>query len=141
MRLGRHAEEAFSRMPINLMRWLHVAQVKSQLYLIGMSQRLVFTTTSLHNVVISNASDVLYYEVITPKWERQLTKISRLDPVARQFHPIAELQNFDDKPVMIDMYNTLFRPVEEFLQRNDGPILSGISYRSRSGELGLTCVS
>ncbi|OCH88240.1 hypothetical protein OBBRIDRAFT_734857 [Obba rivulosa] len=97
-----------------------------------MSQRLVFTTTSLHNVVISNASDVLYYEVVTPKWERHSTKISRLDPVAHQFHLIAEFQNVDDKPVMMNMYSTFFRPVEEFLRKNETQILA--SFRGKDGK-------
>lgn len=54
-------------------------------------QVLHFTTTSLRNVVISNASDVIFYEVITPKWEPHLTKISRLDPNSRDFNLIGEL--------------------------------------------------
>ncbi|KAH9857533.1 hypothetical protein C2E23DRAFT_279099 [Lenzites betulinus] len=57
------------------------------------AQRLVLTTTSLRNVVLANATDVLYYEVVTPRWERHLTRVSRLDVNTRCFDPVAELVN------------------------------------------------
>ncbi|KAI8999116.1 hypothetical protein BD414DRAFT_477023 [Trametes punicea] len=57
------------------------------------THKLVLTTTSLRNVVIANATDVLYYEVVTPRWERHLTRVSRLDPNTRCFDPVAELVN------------------------------------------------
>ncbi|KAI0355083.1 hypothetical protein OH77DRAFT_343125 [Trametes cingulata] len=57
------------------------------------THRLVLTTTSLRNVVLANATDVLYYEVVTPRWERHLTRISRLDPNTRCFDLVAELLN------------------------------------------------
>ncbi|TFK87695.1 hypothetical protein K466DRAFT_469438, partial [Polyporus arcularius HHB13444] len=53
--------------------------------------KLVMTTTSLRNVVLANASDVLYYEVVTPVWERHLTRISRLDVKTQGFDTVAEL--------------------------------------------------
>ena len=67
-------------------------------------QKLSLTTTSLHNVVISNTSDVIYYEIITPKWEKDLTKISRLDPNTKQYDLICELVNEHDKPVSMRLY-------------------------------------
>ncbi|TCD64677.1 hypothetical protein EIP91_003791 [Steccherinum ochraceum] len=81
-----------------------------------MSQKLVLTTTSLHNVVISNASDVIYYEIVTPKWERHLTKVSRLDPNTRLFDLVGELQNEDDKPVAMRLYGGSFRSTQDFLK-------------------------
>lgn len=81
-----------------------------------MRQRLTLTTTSLHNVVISNSSDVIYYEIVTPKWERRLTKISRLDPNTRQFDFVGELQNKDDKPVAVRLYGGSSRSTKEFLK-------------------------
>ncbi|KAI0373197.1 hypothetical protein BV20DRAFT_962997 [Pilatotrama ljubarskyi] len=57
------------------------------------THRLVLTTTSLRNVVLANATDVLYYEVVTPRWERHLTRVSRLDPNTRCFDPVVELLN------------------------------------------------
>ncbi|THH31870.1 hypothetical protein EUX98_g2315 [Antrodiella citrinella] len=81
-----------------------------------MRQRLTLTTTSLHNVVISNKSDVIYYEIVTPKWERHLTKVSRLDPNTRQFNLIGELQNQDDKPVAVRLYGGTFKKTKEFLK-------------------------
>ncbi|KAI0823913.1 hypothetical protein BC628DRAFT_1323970 [Trametes gibbosa] len=57
------------------------------------AHRLVLTTTSLRNVVLANATDVLYYEVVTPRWERHLTRVSRLDVNTRCFDLVAELVN------------------------------------------------
>ncbi|CAL1703249.1 unnamed protein product [Somion occarium] len=82
-------------------------------------QELFLTTTSLHNVVISNTSDVIYYEVLTPKWERHLTKISRLDPNTKQFDLICELVNENDKPVSMKMYGGVIVPTQDFLQNGD----------------------
>lgn len=56
-------------------------------------QRLMLTTTSLRNVILANKSDVIYYEVVTPKWARDRTTISRLDPNTRQFDIIGEMKN------------------------------------------------
>ncbi|KAI0062034.1 hypothetical protein BV25DRAFT_689489 [Artomyces pyxidatus] len=80
------------------------------------TQKLTLTTTSLHNVVISNHSDVIYYEVVTPKWGRGTTRVSRLDPNARAFDVVGELRNEDDRPVAVRVYGGEFRPVDEFLQ-------------------------
>ncbi|OSD02076.1 hypothetical protein PYCCODRAFT_440257 [Trametes coccinea BRFM310] len=59
------------------------------------THRLVLTTTSLRNVVLANSTDVLYYEIVTPRWERHLTRVTRLDPNTRCFDPVAELLNGD----------------------------------------------
>ncbi|KAI0737962.1 hypothetical protein C8Q80DRAFT_1125061 [Daedaleopsis nitida] len=92
------------------------------------TQKLVLTTTSLRNVVLANASDVLYYEVVTPAWERHRTRVSRLDVKTREFHVVAEMLNGhppgdvkgreeDAKRVMaMRMYGGgEFRAVDEFL--------------------------
>jgi len=50
-----------------------------------MFQRLFMT---LHNVVISNDSDVIYF-----KWEPHLTKIRRMDPDTKVLDVVGELQN------------------------------------------------
>ncbi|TBU26089.1 hypothetical protein BD309DRAFT_868996 [Dichomitus squalens] len=57
------------------------------------THKLVLTTTSLRNVVLANSSDVLYYEVVTPAWERHRTRVSRLDPNAQVFSVVAEMLN------------------------------------------------
>ncbi|CDO71871.1 hypothetical protein BN946_scf184940.g18 [Trametes cinnabarina] len=57
------------------------------------THKLVLTTTSLRNVVLANSTDVLYYEIVTPRWERHLTRVTRLDPNTRCFEPVAELLN------------------------------------------------
>ena len=82
-------------------------------------QKLSLTTTSLHNVVISNTSDVIYYEIITPKWEKDLTKISRLDPNTKQYDLICELVNEHDKPVSMRLYGGATRRADEFLIREE----------------------
>ncbi|KII89411.1 hypothetical protein PLICRDRAFT_53842 [Plicaturopsis crispa FD-325 SS-3] len=84
-----------------------------------MSQRLALTTTSLHNVVISNASDDIYYEVVTPKWAPETTKISRLAPETREFLVVGELQNKDGRPVAVRVYGGVAVPAGEFL-RSEG---------------------
>lgn len=82
-------------------------------------QKLSLTTTSLHNVVISNKSDVIYYEIVTPKWERDLTKISRLDPNTKQYDLICELLNEHDKPVSMRLYGGVTRRTDEFLVKDE----------------------
>ena len=57
------------------------------------THKLVLTTTSLRNVVLANSSDVLYYEVVTPAWERHRTRVSRLDVRTQAFAVVAELLN------------------------------------------------
>lgn len=90
-----------------------------------MLQRLALTTTSLHNVVISNDSDVIYYEVVTPKWERDFTKVSRLDPNTREFDVIGELRNKDNKPVGVRIYGGELKAAEDFL-KTDGSLAKSL---------------
>ncbi|PIL30695.1 hypothetical protein GSI_07399 [Ganoderma sinense ZZ0214-1] len=59
----------------------------------GETHKLVFTTTSLRNAVLANASDVLYYEVVTPAWERHRTRVTRLDVKTQEFALVAEMLN------------------------------------------------
>lgn len=83
-------------------------------------QKIALTTTSLRNVILSNASDVIYYEVITPKWARSLTTISRLDPNTRQYDVIAEMKNDrHGHAEEVRLYGGAFTPVRQFLE--DGP--------------------
>ena len=58
-----------------------------------MAERLNLTTSSLRNVIISNDTDTLYYEVVTPKWDASVTRVSRLDPKSNELEVVAELQN------------------------------------------------
>lgn len=51
------------------------------------------TTTSLRNVTISSRYDDIYYEVRTPPWEPELTKIKRRDPDLGQFDLVGEMKN------------------------------------------------
>ncbi len=82
-------------------------------------QKLVLTTTSLRNVVVSNASDVIYYEIVTPKWARGNTTISRMDPNTRQFDIIAEMKNDDKgKAAEVRLYGGALKPAGEFLESN-----------------------
>ena len=51
------------------------------------------TTPSLQNTVISNATDVIYYEIVTPKWEPSKTRVSKMDHKTRELEVVAELEN------------------------------------------------
>lgn len=57
------------------------------------SQRLSLTTTNLQNVIISNDTDLIYYEVVTPKWAPAVTRVSKMDPKSHELEVVAELQN------------------------------------------------
>ena len=59
-------------------------------------QKLSLTTTSVRNFVISNASDVIYYEIRTPEWLSAMTTIRRMDPTTRELFVIAEIANDQD---------------------------------------------
>lgn len=92
-----------------------------------MAQRLSLTTTSLQNVVISNSSDYIYYEVVTPKWEPTITKISKMDPKSHELDIVAELQNEAVekspgvfRPVAVRLRGQQFRPASEFLTKDGG---------------------
>ena len=98
------------------------------------THKLVLTTTSLRNVVLANASDVLYYEVVTPVWERHRTRVSRLDVKTRGFDVVAEMLNGhapgdvrgreeDAKRVMaLRMYGAgEYKAVDEFLHVETAP--------------------
>ena len=82
-----------------------------------MKQKLGLTTTSLHNVVISNDSDIIYFEVVTPKWDPSLTRISRLDHRSRELELVAEFQNVDGRPVAVRLRGEQFRPADDFLRQ------------------------
>ncbi|EIN07948.1 hypothetical protein PUNSTDRAFT_135465 [Punctularia strigosozonata HHB-11173 SS5] len=84
-----------------------------------MSQHLVFTTTSIRNVVIATKSDSIYYEVTTPEWERHLTRIRRLDPLTKQYSIVAEILNEDDNPAAVHMYGRELIPADDFLRRDE----------------------
>lgn len=80
-------------------------------------QRIVLTTTSLRNVILANSSDLIYYEIITPRWARGTTTISRLDPNTRQYDIIGEMKNDDSgNAAEVRLYGGASRPVQEFLE-------------------------
>src|ERR1700761_2233370 len=79
--------------------------------------RLDLTTTSLTNCIISNASDAVFFEVVTPKWTPNMTKISRRDPNTRELEVIAELEN-TDKGYNVRLRGGQFRPTKEFLKKD-----------------------
>lgn len=89
---------------------------------IDQPQRLNLTTTSLQNVIISNATDVIYYEVVTPKWEPSVTRVSKMDPKTQELEIIAEMQNIVlDKatkkiasPATVRLRGQQFRPTGDF---------------------------
>ena len=89
-------------------------------------QRLTLTTTSLRNVILSNKSDVIYYEVVTPKWARDRTTISRLDPNTRQFDVIGEMKNQHGKAEEVRLYGGALTPANRFLDGTLGPDQTGM---------------
>jgi hypothetical protein len=83
------------------------------------AQKITLTTTSLRNVVLSNKSDVIYYEVITPKWAERVTTVSRLDPNTRQYDVIGEMHN-DERghAAEVKLYGGAPQPVGDFLEKS-----------------------
>lgn len=90
-------------------------------------QRISLTTTSLRNVILSNKTDVIYYEVVTPKWARDRTTISRLDPNTRQFDIIGEMKNNGDgKAEEVRLYGGALTPAQRFLEDGTDPDPAGM---------------
>ncbi|KAG1736934.1 uncharacterized protein EDB91DRAFT_497621 [Suillus paluster] len=85
-----------------------------------MSQRLTFTTASMQNLVISNPTDALYYEVLTPDWESHLTTVRRLDTRAERYDTIGSIRNQSRKPVAVSMYSGEFMNEELWLRKIEG---------------------
>lgn len=54
---------------------------------------LTLTTPSLRNVTISTRSDDIFYEVTTPPWEPDITKVRRRDPEYGQWDLVGEIKN------------------------------------------------
>ena len=82
-------------------------------------ERLQLTTTSLQNVVISNATDAIYYEVVTPRWDASVTRVSRIDPKNQELEVVAEPQNdLSEKsaarPTAVRLRGQQFRPTQDF---------------------------
>ncbi|KAG2132834.1 uncharacterized protein EDB93DRAFT_893587 [Suillus bovinus] len=74
----------------------------------SITQKLTFTTASVQNVVISNPTDALFYEVLTPEWESQQTTVRRLDTRAQRYDTIGSIRSQSGKPVAVSMYNGEF---------------------------------
>ncbi|KAI0781495.1 hypothetical protein BD413DRAFT_608628 [Trametes elegans] len=98
------------------------------------AHRLVLTTTSLRNVVLADAADVLYYEAVTPRAPFvpgaapciSTTRIARLDPNTRCFDHVAELDGRRGKEAKrvagIRFYGAgEVRAVEDFLHVRPRP--------------------
>ncbi|KAL0947686.1 hypothetical protein HGRIS_013774 [Hohenbuehelia grisea] len=97
-----------------------------------MFQQLELTTTSLHNVVIANESDILYYEVVTPKWQPHLTTVQKFDPNTRAFSTIAELQNEgarSPRPIAARLQGGELRPVDEVVKKGDSETSNPLSWQ------------
>ncbi|EKM56078.1 uncharacterized protein PHACADRAFT_257139 [Phanerochaete carnosa HHB-10118-sp] len=100
-------------------------------------QKLMLTTTSLRNVVLANKSDVIYYEVITPKWARDRTTISRLDPNTRQFDVIGEMKNDGDgKAEEVRLYGGAGVSAHRFLEGGLEPDTAGMKRAAFIGKDG-----
>ncbi|KAG2359717.1 hypothetical protein BDR07DRAFT_1487883 [Suillus spraguei] len=85
-----------------------------------MTQKLTFTTASVQNLVISNPTDTLYYEVLTPEWESHQTTVRRLDRLAQRYDTVGSIRNQSGKPVAVSMYNGEFINEESWLRKIRG---------------------
>lgn len=85
-----------------------------------MSQRLTFTTASVQNLVISNPTDALYYEVLTPGWESHMTTVRRLDTRAERYDTVGSIRNQSGKPVAVSVYGGEFMNEELWLRKIRG---------------------
>ncbi|KAL5512009.1 hypothetical protein ACEPAH_5228 [Sanghuangporus vaninii] len=103
-------------------------------------ERLHLTTTSLQNVIISNSSDKIYYEVVTPKWDASVTRVSKMDPKSNELEIIAELQNeVSEKSTArptstaVRLRGQQFRPTREFWTK-DGIAGRDARFRGKDGK-------
>ncbi|KZT20311.1 hypothetical protein NEOLEDRAFT_1122878 [Neolentinus lepideus HHB14362 ss-1] len=81
-----------------------------------MTEKLSFTATSLQNVIISNESDSIYYEVKTWESDAGLTKVQRLNPKTQLYDLVAEFENTNGRPVAVRIHGQDTVRVEEFLK-------------------------
>lgn len=85
-----------------------------------MSQKLTFTTACLFNTTVSNATDVIYYDIQTPEWEPHLTTVRRLDHRTGLYELAGSIRNEVDKPASVSLYGGAFEPVEQWIKKVDG---------------------
>ncbi|TDL20228.1 hypothetical protein BD410DRAFT_791341 [Rickenella mellea] len=106
-----------------------------------MAQRLSFTTSSIHNVVISNSSDVIYYEIVTPKWEPSLTRVRKMDHVSKQLEVVAEIKNEQEKPISLRLRGEQFRSTDEFLHQDENAAIGkSAKFKGKDGKQYEWCV-
>jgi len=60
--------------------------------------KMEFTTNSLRNTTVAVESDSLYFEIVTPFWHPNLTKINKLDIESREFTTVAEITRTGKEP-------------------------------------------
>lgn len=85
-----------------------------------MTQKLTFTTASVQNLVISNPTDALFYEVLTPEWESHQTTVRRLDTHAQRYDTVGSIRNQSGRPVAVSMYNGEFINEGLWLRKIEG---------------------
>jgi hypothetical protein len=85
-----------------------------------MAQKLTFTTASVQNLVISNPTDALFYEVLTPEWESHQTTVRRLDTREQRYDTVGSIRNQSGKPVAVSMYNGEFINEGLWLRKIEG---------------------
>jgi len=67
----------------------------------GAYLRMVFTTNSLRNTIVSVEDDTLYYEIVTRFWQPHLTRISKLDADTREIVLVAEIERVPGSNVRV----------------------------------------
>ncbi|KAG1749543.1 hypothetical protein EDB19DRAFT_1680781 [Suillus lakei] len=99
---------------------MHSSRLKPTSLTSMMTQKLTFTTASVQNLVISNPTDALYYEVLTPEWDSHQTTVRRLDTRAERYDAIGNIRNQSGKPVAVSMYGGEFINEELWLRKIEG---------------------
>ncbi|KAN0073761.1 hypothetical protein V8E55_012015 [Tylopilus felleus] len=100
----------------------------------AISQKLTFTTAYMLNTTVSNATDVIYYDVQTPEWEPHLTTVRRLDPRTGMYELTGSVRSEGDKPVAVSLYGGAFEPVEQWIKKVDGTMPGESRWQFDDGE-------
>lgn len=54
--------------------------------------RLELTQPEINNTTIASSTDIVYFEVITPKWTPTMTRVNKRNPETRKLEMVAELE-------------------------------------------------
>ena len=81
--------------------------------------RLEFTQPEYNNTTIASSTDIIYFEVITPKLTPNMTRISKRDPETRKLKMIAELETSGYQTTFRIKNGPDFQPTAQWMKRNN----------------------